>query len=295
MRLISILLISIVAFACREAPPRAAGAASAAVVDDFGATIDVGRVPTRIVSLNPTTTEILFAVGAGSRLVGRTTYDIFPDSAKAVPDLGPGIRPNVEAILGARPDLVILYASSDNKPAADRLRAAGIAVVGFKIDSIEQFRRVTRLLGRLTGDSARAAHLVDTVSATIERVRAATAPLPRPTAFIHAWDKPVIAIAGGSFMSELLEIAGARNVYANVPLPSVTVTLEDVVARDPQFVLATRDEIARIGASPAWRALRAVREGRMMAYDADVVARPSVRLGMAARQFADLLHPGAVR
>src|SRR4029434_10399542 len=105
----------------------------------------------------PTTTEILFTIGAGHRLVGRTHYDLFPDSAASVPELGPGIRANVEAVVGAKPDLVILYASADNRPAADRLRQAGIAVAGFKIDRIEQFERITRLLARLTVASRRAA------------------------------------------------------------------------------------------------------------------------------------------
>src|SRR5206468_10246687 len=138
---------------------------------DFGTPIPFGKTPTRIVSLNPTTTEILFAIGAGKRLVGRSQYDTFPDSAKTVPSLGIALRPSVEAIVAARPDLVILYASDDNRPALARLRQAGIRTVAFKLDSIEQFRRDTRLLGRLTGDSARAEIVVDSVSVTLERVR----------------------------------------------------------------------------------------------------------------------------
>jgi len=282
-------LISLVALtACSDA----ARAPAPELHDDFGFPVAVGRAPSRIVSLNPTTTEILFTIGAGHRVVGRTHYDLFPDSAVLVPDLGPGIRPNVEAVIGARPDLVILYASADNKPAADRLRQAGIAVVGFKIDRIEQFERVARLLGRLTGDSARAATAVDSVTSTLDRVRDATAGLPRPTVFIHGWDKPVIAITGGSFMSQLLEIAGGRNIYDSIPAPSSTVTLEDVVRRDPQYVLAHPSEAEQMKRSAVWRTLRAVREGRVLVYDSNLVARPSVQLGAAARSFALLLHPG---
>ena len=281
-------LISIVAItACGDA----ARAPEPELRDDFGNPVVIGRAPSRIVSLNPTTTEILFTIGAGHRVVGRTHYDLFPDSAALVPDLGPGIRPNVEGVIGARPDLVILYASADNKPAADRLRQAGIAVVGFKIDRIEQFERITRLLGRLTGDSARAATVVDSVASTLDRVRGATAGFPRPTVFIHGWDKPVIAITGGSFMSQLLEIAGGRNIYDSIPAPSSTVTLEDVVRRDPQYVLAHPSEAEQMKRSSSWRTLRAVREGRVLVYDSNLVARPSVQLGAAARSFALLLHP----
>ena len=130
----------------------------------------------RIVSLLPSTTEILFAIGAGNRLVGRTTYDLWPAAARAVPDLGPGLRPNVEAVLAVHPDLVILYASDDNRDAARRLRAAGVPTAAFRVDRIAEFERVTRALGTLTGDSSAARATVDSVRATIARVRAATAP-----------------------------------------------------------------------------------------------------------------------
>jgi ABC-type Fe3+-hydroxamate transport system substrate-binding protein len=263
--------------------------------DDFGAAVAVTTQPRRIVSLNPTTTEVLFAIGAGSRLVGRSTYDAFPESALAVPNLGAALRPNVEAIIGAKPDLVVLYASQDNRPAADRLRQAGIATVALRIDSIAQFERDTRLLGRLTGDSARAAAVVDSVRATLDRVRAATRSLPHPTVFFHTWDRPLITIGGGSFLNELVDIAGARNVYADLPGPSGIVTVEDVVRRNPDFVLASPITAANLRADPRWQALPAVRANRVLAFDTTVVGRPSVTLGAAARSLADVLHPGAVR
>lgn len=276
---------------CRQA----ARDTSAGPRDDFGDRIELDRAPRRIVSLNPTTTEILFALGAGARLVGRTHYDVFPPQARRVPDLGPGIRPNVEAVLAARPDLVILYASADDRPAAARLRAAHVPVLALKIDDIESFERGTRLLGRIVGDSGRADSLVDSVSATLARVRRATAALPHPTVVVHTWDHPVIVIGGTSFMSELLDIAGARNVYGSERTPSVTVSIEDVLRRDPDVVLAGPVDAARIRESPEWRSLRAVQAGRVLAYDTNLVARPSVQLGVAAVSLANLLHPGAVR
>jgi iron complex transport system substrate-binding protein len=266
-----------------------------ALRDDFGAAVSVTGPPRRIVSLNPTTTEVLFAIGAGSRLVGRSTYDAFPESALAVPNLGAALRPNVEAIIGAKPDLVVLYASQDNRAAAQRLRQAGITTVALRIDSIAQFERDTRLLGRLTGDSARAAAVVDSVRATLDRVRAATRSLPHPTVFFHTWDRPLITIGGGSFLNELVDIAGARNVYADLAGPSGIVTVEDVVRRNPDFVLASPITAASLRADPRWQALPAVRAGHVLAFDTTVVGRPSVTLGAAARSLADLLHPGAVR
>jgi ABC-type Fe3+-hydroxamate transport system substrate-binding protein len=290
-RFAALVCVCVMAGACQPAASRAP-AATGDVVDDFGQRVSLAAPPHRIVSLNPTTTELLFAIGAGDRLVGRSAWDVFPDSARLVPSVGDAIRPNVEAVLGAHPDFVVLYASQDNRPAYDALRDAGIATAAFKIDSIAQFARDTRLLGRLTGDSARAALTVDTLEATLRRVRAATAPLPHPSVFLHAWDKPIIAIGGGSFMSELIDIAGGRNIYADSPLPSLTVTLEDVVRRNPDVVLATPIAAPTLRASTTWRALPAVRAGRVLVYDTSTFGRPSVSMGAAAVSLAELLHPG---
>jgi ABC-type Fe3+-hydroxamate transport system substrate-binding protein len=287
--------LAIVLFACGGS--KSATRTSSTERDDFGdgVVVDASRRPTRIVSLNPTTTEILFAIGAGNRLVGRSTYDVFPGEAKSVADVGMPLRPNIEAVLAVHPDLVILYASADNRPATQRFQQAGVRTLALKIDSIAQFERDTRLLGRLTGDSAVAYTLVDSVAATLDRVQSATKSLPRPTVFIPTWDRPLIAIGGGSFLSQLLDIAGARNIYEDVATPSAVVTIEDVAKRNPDYVMTSPAAAPTIGTDPKWRALSAVRQKHVLVYDTLLVGRPSVTLGAAARSIADLLHPGAVR
>ena len=261
--------------------------------DDFGDTLGLVSPPRRIISLNPATTELFFALGAGDRLVGRTHFDLYPDAAKAVPDLGNGMQPNVEAVLGARPDLVVLYASTDNRDAARRLRGAGVQTLTLRVDRIADFRRTVMTLGAVLGDTVAARAVVDSVSATLERVRAATQGARRPTAFWKAWDSPVIAIGGGSFLTELVDIAGGTNIYGDDARPSLDVTIEDVVRRDPDVVLAGPESAARMRTAPAWRALRAVREGRVLIVDTMLVGRPGVRLGEAAVSLARLLHPDA--
>jgi len=276
--------------ACERAPRVAASRAT----DDFGDTIAVAQTPRRIVSLNPTTTELLYAIGAGERIVGRTAYDLWPEAARALPDLGPGLRPNVEAVLAAKPDLVILYASDDNRDAARRLRAAGIATAAFRVDRIADFMRVTRALGALVGDTTAARVTTDSVRRTLERVRFATRALGAPTVFWPVYDRPLLAVGGGSYLDELIAIAGARNVYGFLSAPSPQVTVEDLIQRDPDIVLVAPASRDRFLSDPRLRAMRAVRLGRVLAVDTNLVLRPGPRLGEAARSLAALIHPDAV-
>lgn len=271
------------------------GRATSLGTDDFGDSIIVGPPPKRIVSLNPTTTEIVFALGDGARLVGRTHWDLYPPAAKAVPDLGSGIRPNVEAVLGARPDLVLLYASNDNRPAAARLRAAGVRTLSLKVDHIADFHRAVRLIGLLLGDSTQGVLVSDSVGRSLDRVREATSSLPKPTVFWHIWDAPLITIGGGSYMNELISIAGGTNIYGDMPATSPTVGIEDVMKRNPQYIITGPEGAAKIKVDPRWAAAPAVRAGRILVVDTALVGRPAARLGEAARNLAALLHPGAVR
>ena len=288
---VSLALLSTAALASCHDTHRAAPAPD---IDDFGDTIRAGTQasPARIASLNPATTELLFALGAGPRLVARTTWDVWPDAARAVTDVGPGLRPNIEAVLAQHPDLVVLYASAENRLAAQQLRAAGARVIALRTDRLEDFARASRELGRAVGESGRAAIVIDTMTRTLARVRAATLHLDHPTVFWHVWDSPIYTIGAGSFLDELLTIAGGTNIYADRSEPSPQVSLEDVIERDPEIILAGVSGKRAITASPLWKGVRAVREGRVFVVDTNLVGRPSVRAGEAAVSIARLLHPG---
>ena len=274
-----------------SAPTRDAGQ----LRDDFGNPVTIGVAPARIVSLSPATTEILFTIGGGSRLVGRSKYDLWPDSARLVQDLGDGMGPNVEAVLGVKPDLVVLYASQDNRAAADRFRAAGVTTLSLRQDRIADFRRATALLGAIIHDTTRARTVIDSVQRTLDSVRRATSGVAAPKIFWHIWDSPLITIGSGSFMNELVEIAGAKNVYADINGASGQISLEDVARRDPDFILAGPDGARQIRSDSRWQIVRAARDGKIVVVDTGLVARPSVRLGEAAVSLARALHPGLLR
>jgi iron complex transport system substrate-binding protein len=216
----------------------ATGASVASTVrDDFGRVVSFATPPRRVVSLNPTTTETMFAIGAGSLLVGRSHWDAWPAEAKMIPDMGNGIGINVEQIISAHPDLVLVYASEDNRAAAQRLTDAGVPTLSLRIDRIADFDRAIHVLGNVLGDSSRAALVADTVHASLARVARATSGLNHPSVIWPLIDSSPMVVGGGSFMNDLLTFAGARNVYADLHQPSPLVSMEDVAARNPDFVI----------------------------------------------------------
>ncbi|MEP6780093.1 MAG: helical backbone metal receptor [Gemmatimonadaceae bacterium] len=266
--------------------------AAAADTDDFGARISHdSAVGARVISLVPAATEIIFAIGRGSRLVGRTTWDLYPDSARQVPNVGDGMRPNVEIVLAAKPTLVVIYASAENRAAAASFTKAGIAVLAIRVDRIADFGRLTKILGSLLGATDRARNVVDSVTGTLNNVRAAVVGTVRPTVVWPLWDAPVLVVGSGSFLAELLDIAGGKNAFADLDKPSPEVSVEEIAHRNPALVVASPLSIKRLAMSPQWQSVKAIRDKQFREIDTVVVGRPTVTLGMAAVSLAKLLHP----
>ena len=158
-RLVWLAGAALAACATREAP------APGLPVDDLGRTVALTQPAQRIVSLSPSTTELLFDLGAGSRVVGRTRWCDYPPQAAEVPSVGDGLNPNVELVLSRTPDLVVFYRSGANQGAIARLDRLGVATASVRLDRLADLPRVTRLLGRLTGTSGSADSLAATFAA----------------------------------------------------------------------------------------------------------------------------------
>ena len=266
---------------------RSAGGSSTAIgfQDDAGTSVRLRAVPRRIVSLNPTTTELLYAIGAGPRLVGRSRACDYPTATADVPDLGDGFPPVVEAVAGVGPDLVVLYHSTGNAAAARRLGELGIPVLRLRTDRLTDVARAARLLGRATGTSPAGDSVAAALEAELARERATSAqgrPDGTPVVLL-AWDQPTIALGAGSFASELVELAGGRNIFADVAAPSAPVSLEAIVAREPAVVVLVGSELPGLEQRPEWRALPAVREGRVVRLTESSFNRPGPRAPQAVR------------
>lgn len=261
-------------------------------MDDAGDTVAVSAPARRIVSLIPATTELLFAIGAGSMVIGRTEWCDYPPAAAAVPNLGDGIAPNAEAVLASHPDLVLLYNSAQNAAVATRLRSLGIPVLRLNTDRLADVDRIGRLLGRVSGRESAA----DSVAAAFDTALATATTAPsgrRPKVLLLVWEQPPMTIGRGSFLNELVERAGGTNLFEDVNASAGTVSIEAVAARDPDLILTTSAGPASFARRPEWQVVRAVRQHRFLPVTGSEFNRPSPRAPEAIRALARQLRRAA--
>ncbi len=251
--------------------------------DDAGRAVTLAAPARRVVSLSPSFTEILFALGAGERIVGRTTWCDYPAAALAVPSVGDGLNPNVEAVAARQPDLVVLYRSALDETAAAQLSRLGIAAALLRQDRLADVAHAARLLGRAVGDSARGDSLASAITALL-----ATPPPPATTrvAFV-VWDNPPIVIGAGSYLDELARLAGASNVFHDLGSASAEVSLETLAVRDPDVIVVLVDstKAPAFAAKREWQSVRAVRDRRFVYLVGSLFGRPNPRMREAAAEF----------
>jgi ABC-type Fe3+-hydroxamate transport system substrate-binding protein len=254
------------------------------VTDDAGHTVTLARPPRRIVSLSPAMTELLFALGAGDRVVGRTTWCDYPPAARAVPSVGDGLNPNIEAVAARHPDLVVLYRSPLNETAAAQLARLGLAAVLVQQDRLEDLTRAARILGRLTGRDAAG----DSLAAGLSRLLARPVPAPSVRVAVVVWDNPPVVIGQGSYLDQLATLAGAANVFHDIGSASAQVGLETLVTRDPDVIVVLRDsagpEPPEFARRPEWQAIRAVRTRRFVYLTGSLFGRPGPRAAQAVTE-----------
>jgi cobalamin transport system substrate-binding protein len=270
------------------------------ITDDLGRSVTLGATPQRIVSLAPSVTEILFAVGAGQQLAGDTTFCNFPPEAKALPKIG-GFSAksiSVEAVVGLKPDLVIAGAASQ-KPVVDSLEQLKIPVLVLAPDSFEDVYASIQQIGALTGHAAQADQVVTQMRGRVEAVQAKVASIPsaeRPSVFWEVYDDPLMTAGPNTIIGQMIALAGAANIFADATEDYPQISAETVIARNPPVILGPASQSAKLSAAalsqrPGWADLRAVRDGRIYLLDDDITSRPGPRLADALESLAKALYP----
>lgn len=257
-----------------------------------------GEAPARVISLIPAVTEMVLAMGAADRLVARTEHDRDPALAE-LPSVGQGLTPSLEELPVLRPDLVIAWPDNTSRSVIARLRELGIAVYTPEIQTLRDIATTIEGLGERLRLEAAADSLVEWMEAELGRVRRAVAGRERLDVFYVVWYDPPTTAGPETFVSELIELAGGRNVFADAPGLWPQVSIEEIVRRDPDILLVPRGEdspidLKRLKNSTGWRQLRAVRNDRVVPLDAALFNRPGPSVTVAARRLAEILHPQAM-
>ncbi len=254
-------------------------------VDDAGRPIPRDLTAARIVSLAPSITELLFDLGLEESVVGRTRWCDYPPQVERIPSVGDGLSPNVELIMERQPDLVVFYASGSNEAAVSRLEGLHVATVSLRTDRLGDLERAARILGRLTGTGAIGDSLIAELEQSITEPESTRSRDARISVLILPSESPPIAVGAASFLSEIVTLAGGRNVFDDVEKPSFRTDIEVIAQRDPDAVLVTSEPgIPEWANLPEWRSVRAVRDRRFVLVTGSEFSRPSFRAPMAVRR-----------
>ena len=255
------------------------------------------EVPMRIVSLSPLLTENVFLLGAGERMVGNTSYCTKPEAAQAVAKVGSVMELSIERIIGLRPDLVLAINLSPPQQVA-QLERLGLRVHTFhQPESFAEMCAQFLELGALLGREQRAREIVDEAARRTEAVRTATADLPRRKVFLQVGANPLFSSVQDSFTHEYMVLGGGENIAGD--RRSGAMTTEQVLALDPEViiiaVMGSEDGVGggEKGKWERYRAMRAVRDGRVHVLDPDQVCSPSpLTFAASLEAIARLIHPG---
>jgi iron complex transport system substrate-binding protein len=253
--------------------------ADVVAVDDTGTTVALARPATRIVSLAPHATELLYAVGAGAAIVGTVDTSDFPPAAKSIPRIGDVRALDLERIVALAPDLVVTWPWT--APAqVDLLRARGVAVFTTKPATIEGIAGDMERLGALTGHPDVAAGAAATFRTRLAELRARYRAATRVRVFYEIWDAPLYTVGGGHLITQALAACGGENVFMALTLPAAAVDVEAVLAAKPDAIVAGAEGGGRPEWLDRWRrwpGLPAVARGHLFVVDADLLHRPGPR------------------
>lgn len=266
------------------------------IKDATGTEITIPAEPKRIVSLLPSDTEILFALGLGDKVVGVSKWADYPAEAKTKPIIG-DMNIDTEKVIAQKPDLVIGGATA-TKQGIEALRKLGVTVYAMEPTTMEEVESSIKEVGRMTNTNVKADEVVAGMEAKVAAVKAKLQRVQAdkmPTVFVEVSPAPDIYTAGkGTFMDELVSLAGGKNIFADIT-GWKKISAEQVIAKNPAIILSTHGVTADVqkgvSARAGWGQIDAVKNKRIVAVDTNLVSRPGPRLVNGLELFAKAIHP----
>jgi iron complex transport system substrate-binding protein len=281
---------------CAATPTAATTAFPLVITDDADRQVTIAGPPERIISIAPSNTEILFALGLGDRVVGVDSYSNYPPEATEKPQVGAYVDPDLESIVAADPDLILATEAhvATILPELETLELPTVVVEPKRLDEV--FSGIA-LVGQITGETAAAQDLICSLQSRVAAVSEAIAGAPKPRVFFEL--SPDLYTAGpGSFVDDILTRAGGQNIAADAAEMWPQLSMEALVSADPEVILLADHEAGvtaeQVAARPGWQGISAVESGRIISLDADLVARPGPRVVDGLEAVAAALHPGRV-
>jgi iron complex transport system substrate-binding protein len=270
-----------------------AAQAEVRVTDDYGKAVVLAAPARRVVSLAPHLTELMYAAGAGERMVGAVQYSDYPRAAQRLPRIGSEASIDLEALVALGPDLVVAWPNAGSARAVERIAALGIPVFRSEPRALEDIARTLETLGRLAGTETAAiaaAHAFRARAAAIARRHASRA---RVRVFYQVWDRPLITVNGDHVISKVMRLCGGENVMADLPALAPEIDRELVLRADPEAIVASGADGERPPWLESWRAfpgLAAVRADNLYAIRADLLQRHTPRLLDGADELCRILE-----
>jgi iron complex transport system substrate-binding protein len=271
------------------------GLSAREVTDQTGRHVNVPDHPQRLVSLAPSVTETIYALGLGDRLVGDTDYCDYPPEAKQKPHVGAVLNPSLERIVALKPDLVLGTPEANRRETADQLARLGIPIYGVTARTLEETLNSILDLGTVLGREAESRALVGRLRARSDAVEKRVSGQAKPRVLFVVWYRPLITAGSQTFIADVIARAGGASISNDLRGEWPRLSLEEVLRRDPDVILFPKTESFSPGLDefqslPGWKDLRAVK-GRRLFFVSETIMHPSPRLVDALEEVAGILHP----
>jgi len=257
------------------------------VRDDYGNDVRLAAPARRIVSLSPHLTELLYAAGAGSRVVGALEYSDYPAEALRLPRVGSEASIDLEAVIALGPDLIVAWPNAGSVRAVNRLAELRFAVFRSEPRELDDIPRSLERLGILAGTSDEAARAAAAFRARVRDLELRYSKRPRVRVFYQVWDRPLLTVNGDHVISKVMRLCGGENVFAGLPLIAPEIDREAVVQANPDAIIASA---ASLDPWKAFPDLAAVANGQLYAIPADLLQRHTPRLLDGAERLCRLLE-----
>jgi iron complex transport system substrate-binding protein len=250
-------------------------------VDDNGDQLKLANVAQRIISLSPNTTEILFHIGAGEKIVGADEYSNYPPAANDIVRVNNHAAANYELILSLKPDLVIAWQSGNGEHIISRIRQLGIPVFVVETGNLDEIPSLYRRLGLLAGRQQQAHTQASQFFKRLENLRKTFSKKEKMPVFYQIWNEPLMTLNGDHLVTDMIELCGGINIFSDATALVPYVNIESVVAANPQIIISggkNKSDLLDSGFWRKWSGISAVKNKHLYAIPSDLLQRHSDRI-----------------